>query len=255
MRFEGKTAIVVGAAGGIGRATCRTMAAEGGTVIGIDNNAEMLELAMNDIRSNSGKAIAAPANAIDEGDVARVLGDVLKDHPQVDILINCVGGSTIVSNPAATLESMSLEEWQSVIDFNLTGTFLFTKALIPLMKAQGGGKIVNLSSIAGRGLSDVSSSSYAAAKGGIVALTRKLSLELGQYGITVNAVAPGKTMSERIKNHFNKQSEPEKAEQLAAVPLGRFAEPEDQAYAICFLASHHADMITGVTLDVNGGVR
>ncbi len=255
MRFEAKTAIVVGAADGIGRATSRIMAAEGGTVIGIDNNADALEAAMREIRSNSGTAVAAPANAIDENDVERVLGEALAAHPRIDILVNCVGGSTIVQNPSMTLESMSLEEWNSIIDFNLTGTFLFTKALIPVMKAQGGGKIVNLSSIAGRGLSDVSSTSYAAAKGGIIALTRKLSLELGQYGITVNAVAPGKTMSNRIKNVFNRASEQEQAEQLAAVPLGRFAEPEDQAYAICFLASHHADMITGVTIDVNGGVR
>ncbi|MEM7404751.1 MAG: SDR family NAD(P)-dependent oxidoreductase [Pseudomonadota bacterium] len=255
MRFEDKTAVVVGAADGIGRATCRIIAAEGGTVIGVDKNAEALNVAMGDIRSNSGRAAAAPADAVSADDVTRVTLEILDAHPRIDILVNCVGGSTIVSNPSASLESMSLDEWQSILDFNLTGTFLFTKAVIPVMKRQGSGKIVNLSSIAGRGLSDVSSTPYATAKGGIVALTRKLSLELGPHGITVNAVAPGKTLSGRIRSHYDKQSDADKAEQLAAVPLGRFAEPEDQAYAICFLASYQADMITGVTLDVNGGVR
>ena len=169
--------------------------------------------------------------------------------------MNCVGGSTIIDNPAAGIENMSLKEWQGVLDFNLTGTFLFTQQLVPVMKAQGSGKIVNLSSVAGRGLSDVSSSSYATAKGGIIALTRKLSLELGPYGVTCNAVAPGKTMSHRIKSRWELLSDEEKQRDLDSVPLKRFAEPRDQANVICFLASSDADMVTGVTIDVNGGVR
>ena len=117
------------------------------------------------------------------------------------------------------------------------------------------GKIVNLASIAGRGLSDVSSSAYATAKGGIIALTRKLSLELGPHGINCNAVAPGKTMTNRIRSRWAQLSAEEQQRDLASVPLGRFAEPEDQARVICFLASGDADMVTGVTIDVNGGVR
>ena len=200
-------------------------------------------------------AHAAPADALDADDVGRVVASILERHPRIDILVNCVGGSTIIDNPAAGIENMSLKEWQGVLDFNLTGTFLFTQQLVPVMKAQGSGKIVNLSSVAGRGLSDVSSSSYATAKGGIIALTRKLSLELGPYGVTCNAVAPGKTMSHRIKSRWELLSDEEKQRDLDSVPLKRFAEPRDQANVICFLASSDADMVTGVTIDVNGGVR
>lgn len=251
-RFTGKTALITGAADGIGRAAARIIAAEGGTVICVDMNANALAAVVKEIGAN---AHAAPADALDKDDVARVIREVLADHPTIDILVNCVGGSTIIDNPAAGIENMSLEEWQGVLDFNLTGTFLFTQNLVPVMKEQGSGKIINLSSIAGRGLSDVSSSSYAAAKGGIIALTRKLSLELGPYGVTCNAVAPGKTMSYRIKSRWDQLSNEDKARDLDSVPLKRFAEPEDQAKVICFLASSDADMVTGVTIDVNGGVR
>jgi NAD(P)-dependent dehydrogenase (short-subunit alcohol dehydrogenase family) len=251
-RFENKTALITGAADGIGRATAQVIAAEGGTVVCADLNANALAAVVEAIGPS---AHAAPANALDQADVKRVMTQVLSKHPRIDILVNCVGGSTIIDNPAAGIENLSLEEWQGVLDFNLTGTFLFTQSVVPVMKSQGSGKIINLSSIAGRGLSDVSSSSYATAKGGIIALTRKLSIELGPHGITCNAVAPGKTMSDRIKSRWERLSDEQKARALAGVPLQRFAEPEDQARVICFLASGDADMVTGVTIDVNGGMR
>ena len=253
MRFEGKTALITGAADGIGLATARIIAAEGGTVVGVDVDAEALSKAMASIVSNHGQAIAAPANALDRDDVERVVGEVLAEHPRIDILVNCVGGSTIIDNPGAGIEDMSLEEWGGILEFNLTGTFLFIKALVPVMKQQGAGKIVNLSSIAGRGLSDSSSSSYAAAKGGIIALTRKLSLELGPFGINCNAVAPGRTLSNRIKSRWDQLSPEEQVRHLESVPLKKLAEPDDQARVICFLASPDADLVTGVTIDVNGG--
>ena len=251
-RFEGKTALITGAADGIGRATAQIIASEGGTVVCVDMNADALAAVTKAIGPS---AHAAPANALDRTDVERVVSEVLRKHPRIDILVNCVGGSTIIDNPAAGIENLSLEEWQGVLDFNLTGTFLFTQNIVPVMKSQGSGKIINLSSIAGRGLSDVSSSSYATAKGGIIALTRKLSIELGPHGITCNAVAPGKTMSHRIKSRWDQLSDEQKARDLERVPLKRFAEPQDQARVICFLASSDADMVTGVTIDVNGGVR
>ena len=115
------------------------------------------------------------------------------------------------------------------------------------------GKIVNLSSIAGRGRSISSSSAYAAAKGGIIAFTRKLSFELGQYGITCNAIAPSRTLSERINPRWEQLSEEEQQAQLSRIPLRRLAMPEDQARVICFLASSDADYVTGLTIDVTGG--
>ena len=156
--------------------------------------------------------------------------------------------------PGAAVDELSFTEWQQLIDFNLSGTFLFTHAVVPVMKRQRSGKIVNLSSIAGRGLSISSSSAYAAAKGGIIAFTRKLAHELGPEGINVNAIAPSVTLTERIRPHWDKRSQASQAEEIERTPLRRVAEAADQANVICFLASADADFVTGLTIDVTGGV-
>jgi NAD(P)-dependent dehydrogenase (short-subunit alcohol dehydrogenase family) len=121
------------------------------------------------------------------------------------------------------------------------------------MKRQHSGKIINISSIAGRGLSWSSSSTYATAKGGIIAYTRKLSFELGPYGITCNAIAPSRTLSARIHVRWEQMLEVEQAAKIARTPLRRIAHTEDQAPVICFLASADANFVTGVTIDVTGG--
>jgi NAD(P)-dependent dehydrogenase (short-subunit alcohol dehydrogenase family) len=177
----------------------------------------------------------------------------VQEHRRIDVLVNAVGGSTIIGKPAATIDELSLADWQRLLHFNLTGTFLFCHAVVPVMKRQAGGKIVNISSIAGRGLSPSSSSAYATAKGGIIALTRKLSIELGPFGITVNAIAPSLTLSPRLRPRWDGMSPVEQKAEVERVPLRRVAEPEDQARVICFLASRDADFVTGVTIDVTGG--
>jgi NAD(P)-dependent dehydrogenase (short-subunit alcohol dehydrogenase family) len=148
---------------------------------------------------------------------------------------------------------LSLDEWKKLIDFNLDGTFLFTHAVVPVMKRQKSGKIVNLASIAGRGRSVSSSSAYAAAKGGIIAFTKKLCYELGPYGININAIAPSVTLTERIRPHWERRSQEDQAREIDKTPLRRVAEAADQAKVICFLASSDADFVTGVTIDVTGG--
>ncbi len=122
------------------------------------------------------------------------------------------------------------------------------------MKRQRGGKIVNISSIAGRGISPTSSSAYAAAKGGIIAFTRKLAHELGPFGVTVNAIAPSLTLTERLRPRWEQRTADERAQEIARTPLRRMAEAQDQARVICFLASRDADFVTGVTIDVTGGI-
>ena len=257
MRFEGKVALITAAANGIGRATATIMAREGATVIAVDNNQGRLDEAVPSLRKaaqNGGKVQGELADALDAAQVAKLVAAVERDHGGIDILVNAVGGSTVIANPQATTEELAFTDWQKLIAFNLDGTFLFTHAVIPVMKRKRSGKIVNLASIAGRGLSQNSSSAYAAAKGGIIAFTRKLAHELGPEGINVNAIAPSVTLTERIRPHWEKRSQASQAEEIERTPLRRVAEAVDQANVICFLASSDADFVTGLTIDVTGGV-
>jgi NAD(P)-dependent dehydrogenase (short-subunit alcohol dehydrogenase family) len=194
------------------------------------------------------------ADALDAAQVKDVVESTVRDLGRIDILVNAVGGSTVIPKPGATVDELTLAEWQKLIAFNLDGTFLFSNAVAAVMKRQRSGKIVNLSSIAGRGISESSSAAYAAAKGGIIAFTRKLAHELGPFGVTVNAIAPSLTLTERIRPRWNERTPEEQAQEVARTPLRRVAEARDQARVICFLASPDADFVTGVTIDVTGGV-
>src|SRR3989441_5189640 len=253
MRFRDKVALISGAGSGIGRATAQMIGAEGGTVLGVDLNQAAVEQIMDGICRAGGKAHGLVANALEAADVARVVRQTIAACGRIDILVNAVGGSTIIPNSGATVDVLTLDEWQRLLAFNLSGTFLFCNAVAPIMKRQRSGKIINISSIAGRGLSQSSSSAYATAKGGIIAFTRKLSFELGPFGVTVNAIAPSLTLSPRLRPRWDRMSQEERAREEARVPLRRVALPEGQARVICFLASSDADFVTGVTLDVNGG--
>ena len=253
MRFTGKVALITAAGRGIGRATAEIIGREGGTVVAVEVDKEALDQVVGAMRAAGGSAHGLAADALDGGQVAATVGRVVHEHGRSDILVNAVGGSTIITKPAAQVDELSLDDWQKMLHFNLTGTFLFCNAVAPVMKRQRGGKIINISSIAGRGLSPSSSSAYATAKGGIIAFTRKLSFELGPFGVTVNAIAPSLTLSPRLRPRWDRMSPDDRAREEARVPLGRVAVPEDQARVICFLASSDADFVTGVTIDVNGG--
>lgn len=257
MRFVNKVVLITAAANGIGRATAQIMVREGATVIAIDNHQARLDEAVPALRrgaGHGGKVEGRLVDALDAAQVDKVVADAAREHGQIDILVNAVGGSTVIDNPQATTEQLAFTDWQKLIAFNLDGTFLFTHAVIPVMKRRRSGKIVNLASIAGRGLSINSSSAYAAAKGGIIAFTRKLAYELGPEGINVNAIAPSVTLTERIRPHWEKRSQAAQAEEIERTPLRRVAEAVDQANVICFLASSDADFVTGLTIDVTGGV-
>jgi NAD(P)-dependent dehydrogenase (short-subunit alcohol dehydrogenase family) len=253
MRFEGKVALITACASGIGRATADIMAREGAIIVGVDNHAERLEKTVSEIAAGGGRAHGRLCNALDAAEVDPLVVEIAREFGRIDILVNAVGGSTIVRRPSATVDELSLDEWKKLIDFNLDGTFLFTHAVVPIMKRQKSGKIVNLASIAGRGRSVESSSAYAAAKGGIIAFTKKLCYELGPYGININAIAPSVTLTERIRPHWERRSREDQAREIDKTPLRRVAEAADQAKVICFLASGDADFVTGVTIDVTGG--
>jgi NAD(P)-dependent dehydrogenase (short-subunit alcohol dehydrogenase family) len=254
MRFKGKVALITAAASGIGRATANIIAREGGRIAAVDTNRERLDATIAEIRAAGGEAHPYNADALDEGQVADVVADAAKRFGSIDILVNAVGGSTIIAKPGATTEELTLADWQALIHFNLTGTFLFTHAVIPVMKRHKSGKIVNLASIAGRGKSSASSAAYAAAKGGIIALTTKLANELGPFGINVNAIAPATTLTERIRPRWEQRPPEERKADIERTPLRRMGEAVDQANVICFLASSHADFVTGLTIDVTGGL-
>lgn len=253
MRFTDKVAVITAFANGIGRATAEIMAREGAIVVGVDNHPDRLETAVAALRGAGRRAHGRLCDALDESQVETMVASVDKEFGAVDVLVNAVGGSTIIANSGANVDELTFEEWQRLIAFNLNGTFLFTHAVVPIMKRRQSGKIVNLASIAGRGLSPTSSSAYAAAKGGIIAFTRKLAFELGPYGVTINAIAPSLTLTERIRPHWDKRTQEAQAAEIARTPLRRVAEAADQAKVICFLASSDADFVTGVTIDVTGG--
>src|SRR2546429_5367112 len=254
MRFRDRAALITAAGGGSGWATAEIIGAEGGAVVGVDTDQASIDVVVDGIGRGGGRAEARRADGLDPLQVSALVDSVVRAHSRIDILVNAVGGSTIVSRPAATVDELTLAEWQRLIAFNLDATFLFCHAVAPVIKRQRSGKIVNISSVAGRGISPTSSSAYAAAKGGIVAFTRKLAHELGPFGVTVNAIAPSLTLTERIRPHWDRRTPEAQAAEIARTPLKRVAEAEDQARVICFLASRDADFVTGVTIDVTGGV-
>jgi NAD(P)-dependent dehydrogenase (short-subunit alcohol dehydrogenase family) len=166
VRFQGRVALITAAGRGIGRATAEIIGREGGTVVAVDRDKAAVEDVVHTVRRAGGAADALVADGLDAAQVDDVVRRTVGTHERIDILVNAVGGSTIIGKPAAAVEDLSLAEWQQLLDFNLTGTFLFLHAVVPVMKRQRAGKIVNISSIAGRGLSPTSSSAYATAKGG-----------------------------------------------------------------------------------------
>ena len=253
-RFQGKVALVTAAGAGIGKATAGIIGGEGGLVVAVETDKTRLDALVEGIRRAGGQAVGHQVDALDAAQVSDLVDAVVRTHGRIDILVNAVGGSTVIARPAATIDELSFADWQKLIAFNLDGTFLFCHAVAPVMKRQRSGKIVNISSIAGRGLSASSSAAYATAKGGIIALTKKLALELGPFGVNVNAIAPSITLTERIRPHWDKRTAEQQAAEVERTPLRRVAEAADQARVICFLASGDADFVTGVTIDVTGGL-
>ena len=254
MQFEGKVAIITGAAGGIGSEVAKTYAGGGCHVAALDINEPALEALAEKADGLPGQVTPVLANAFDPEDVQKSVASVLEWTGTIDILVNCVGGSTVISNTGRPVEELSLEEWKKVLDFNLDSAFLFCREVLPHMKAQGFGKIVNMSSRAATGLGG-SPAPYTAAKAGIIAMTTRIANEAGPYGVNVNAVAPDTTLTDRILNElWTDKPDEEKQAYLNSVALRRMGQPEDQAKVIAFLASDGADFISGQTIHVNGGM-
>jgi len=255
MRFENKVAIVTAAANGIGKATAKILAQEGAQLVAVDINPDALAELTTDIEKYGGNITPLEANVLEDDQVQELVGSVVDRFNKIDILVNAVGGSSIIPNSRASVDNLSLSDWDKIVEFNLKGTFLCTSAVIGQMKKQGNGKIVNLSSDAAHGgnLMGDPSSAYVTAKAGIKAFTKKVAREAGAYGVTCNAIAPSVTLSERVGPRWEQRSEENKQQLLEAIALKRVAEPEDQAKVIAFLASEDANYVTGVTIETSGG--
>jgi len=234
VRLQGKVAVVTGGAQGIGKAIADGLAADGAQVVVADLNPPE-----DGIR----------ADVSDEGDVQRMVDETVERHRRLDILVNNAG--LYASLAMRPFTEIPLDEWRQVMDVNVASMFLTCRAAVPVMRSQGGGKIVNISSgTPFRGVPFLLH--YVTSKGAIVALTRALAKELGKDGIYVNCVAPGFTMSEGVQAH------PEVVEKLrdasvAARTIQRDQVPEDVAGAVVFLCTPAADFITGQTMVIDGG--
>ena len=244
MKLKDRVAIVTGAARGIGKAIALSFVRDGAKVTLVDVDKGKLEVLQNEIEKEKGKVIAIPCDITKSVEVKAMVNDVQRAFGRVDILVNNAG---IIRR--GTIETVTEEDWDRVIEVNLKGTFNCCKAVAGIMKQQGYGKIINVSSIAGK-MGDITSApGYGPSKAGMDALTKTLARQLAQYGINVNGVAP-----HAIETEMSAQwSEERRKEIIASIPLGRLGKPEDVANAVVFLASDEASFITGEILDVNGG--
>jgi 3-oxoacyl-[acyl-carrier protein] reductase len=244
MKLKNRVAIVTGAARGIGKAVALTLVREGAKVALIDVEKERLEALKEEIEKNGGQVAAIVCDITKSSEVQAMVQQVQVRFGRIDILVNNAG---IIRR--GTIETVTEEDWDRVIEVNLKGTFNCCKAVVPIMKQQGYGKIVNVSSIAGK-LGDITSApGYGPSKAGMDALTKTLARQLAQYGINVNGVAP-----HAIETEMSAQwSDERRKEIIASIPLGRLGKPDDVAEAVLFLASDEASFITGEILDVNGG--
>jgi NAD(P)-dependent dehydrogenase (short-subunit alcohol dehydrogenase family) len=240
--FEGRVAIVTGAARGLGRAAVERLYERGAAVaVNVRDRARAESLA----QSLGERALAVPGDIAAPGVPEEIVRATVERFGRVDILVNNAAFARSTRFP-----SLSAEEWREALEVNLTAPFLFTKAVLPVMKAQHYGRIINISSSAGRTVSTLGGAHYTASKAGLLGLTRASAKELGQFGITVNAVCPG--MIDTELTHENATNE--LLERLArSYPVPRLGTSLEVADLICFAASEAAGYITGASFDINGG--
>lgn len=242
-QLQGKVALVTGASRGIGRATALALATEGAqVVVNYASSRDAADKVVEEITAIGGQAIAVAADVSKADQVDALIEATLQQWGRIDVLVNNAG----ITRDTLLLR-MKPEEWQAVIDLNLTGVFLCTKAVSKIMLKQRSGRIVNITSVAGQ-TGNPGQANYSAAKAGVIGFTRTVAKELASRSITVNAVAPGFITTDMT--HDLKSDEI-----LKYIPLGRYGQPEEVAGMICFLASAPAAAyITGQIFNVDGGM-
>jgi len=253
MDFSGQVVIVTGGANGIGRTTARAFAEAGAWVAIWDMQQEAGEALAADLTEQGHTAQFTQVNVADSETVETAVDELMQVWGRIDVLVNNAGivrDAQIVKYKAGEVQKrMTDEQWQAVIDVNLKGVFNCARAVIPVMIEQDYGRILNASSVVGL-YGNFGQTNYVATKSGVIGMTKVWARELGKYGITANAVAPGFIETEIL------QSMPQKVidRMVASTPVGRMGQPSDIAHAYLFLASKEASFISGTVLSVDGGM-
>ena len=243
--LAGRVALVTGGSRGIGRATCLALAAKGAAVAVLcRNRIKEAEEVVEQIQSTAGRALAIEANVLDPGAIKRSVEAAVAGLGKIDILVSNAGEMT-----DAAVVDLKDEDWDQALAINLTASFRYARECIPSMKERRWGRIINVSSqVAYTGSNN--HAHYSAAKSGLLGFTFSLTKELGPFGITANAVAPGRILTDLLLERMAGREQ----EWMSQTPMRRFGRPEEVAAAIAFLASEDASYITGAVINVNGGL-
>jgi len=242
--IKDKVAIVTGASRGIGEATARVLAKHGAKVAMIARDLNRLK----EVASSIENALPIKADVTLEGDVQLAVNEVIKNFDRIDILVNNVG----YINDPTPFHLMHDEDWEALINLNLMSTLRMTRAVLPIMMEQKDGCIINVSSVAGIKAYRIPLALYNTLKAGIIMFTKSIALEYAQYNIRCNCVCPGTIKSKFLEPYLEDKESMEGLNRLQ--PLGRIGEPEDVANTIAYLASRHANWITGTMVIVDGGL-
>lgn len=244
MELDGKVALITGAAQGIGKAISLTLAKNGADIIVSDINLEKAQETCKEIEALGRKSMAVKVDVSKYDEVEQMVERIINEFGKIDILVNNAG----ITRDKLILR-MTEEDWDTVLNVNLKGTFNCTKAVIRYMSKQKSGKIVNIASVSGE-MGNPGQANYSASKAGVIGFTKTIAREFAQRGINVNAIAPGyietpmtDALPEKVKEELKKM-----------IPLERLGKPEDVAQAVLFLVSEASSYITGQVLNVNGGL-
>jgi NAD(P)-dependent dehydrogenase (short-subunit alcohol dehydrogenase family) len=254
-RFENQVAVITGAANGIGKACAIRFAEEGANIACLDLADDLNEAVAAECRALGVEALALNCNVTNKENIAANIQAILDKWNRIDILVASAGIYT-----GTPLAEVPLEQWQRTIDINLTGTFLINQAVAPILMEQKSGSIINISSMAGK-TSWPASAEYSSSKSGVIGLTRSVAMEMAPFGPTANAVCPGNTLTDMVKNVAKKVGAMDgmTAEEWLDMraqdcPMNRLAEPWEMAGVVAFLASADSRYLTGQAIEVDGGL-